>query len=314
MKNPILTRLLSGVIHFLVAFGSLKLVLQDQTATNKIAPYAFFYWTIPLILALMVSGGAIVGLFKGRSYMFRFMLILVSSVGLSMIWQFAITQLLGTTKGNLEDTVVYTWGAGTFLQLLFLEWRLPKSTEKKEPAVVVLGLISFPLTAVLSILIMSLTHFAGDYYNRPDAETYLIPADFKGEFRVVYSEKNGQKVPMEDGRRLLKIPSNGILIIQPEMKNGNTDQQFFLVDKQGNRKEISTIIKYNERLKYAPGVLFWGPGLPMQNIRNVPSNMKYMDFTLYRKDSKERNNEDYLKFQHNFDSLTAALVQQNRVN
>ncbi len=297
------------MLNMIACYVAYKLVLVEDHTGTPIEAFAFFYWSIPLAVSLTFGGGAIINLLKGRSMMFRLLLIAVSSIGLSMIWQYAVSQLLGPMNGKLDDSVVYTWGVATFVQLLFLEWRLPKPTEKKEPALVILGLISIPLTAVLAVLTLSLTQFAGNYYNRPEAETYLIPEDFNGEFRVVYGVAKGQTPTVEDGRRLMKIPANGILVVQPEFKDGKVDQQFFLVDKKGKRTPLSNIIQYNDRLKMAPGVLYWGVG---GTIPNGKESSHYTDFTLYRKDSKERSQEEYTKFQHVFDSLTLARVNQIR--
>jgi len=312
MKHPIVTKLISGILNMLACYISLKFVLEGKQTGTPIEAFAFFYWSIPLAVSLTFGGSSIVNLLRGRSIMFRLLLIVVSSIGLSMIWQYAVTQLLGPMGGKLDDSIVYTWGIAALIQLLFLEWRLPKPTTKKEPTMVILGLISIPLTAVLAILTLSLTQFAGNYYNRPEAETYLIPNDFKGEFRVVYGEKNGQNPPMENGRRLLKVPANGVLVIQPEFKDGKVDQQFFLVDRKGKRTAISTIVQYKDRLKMAPGVLYWGVGGTIPNGKDPKASAFYTDFTLYRKDSKERNQEEYNQFQHQFDSLTLATVDKVR--
>jgi len=244
--------------------------------------------------------------------MFRFLMIIVSSVGLSLLWQFSVEKLLGSGAGAFDNSILYTWGIATFVQLLFLEWRLPKSAEKKEPAVVILGLLSFPLTAVLVTLVMSLLNFAPMNNNNPTPETYLIPVDFKGEFRVVYNEKNGLEPKMEDGRRVMKVPANGILIVKPEFKNGTVDQQFFMIDGNGNRKQLNNIVKYEDRSRLAPGVLYWGPGISIQNSKYASTKLQYVDFTFYQKDSRERTQAEYDRFQNEFDSLTVALVKINR--
>ncbi len=312
MKNPILTKIISALIHFLVCYLSFTFYISKLDTDIKINSFAFFYWTIPFLLALTVSGGAILGLFKGRSSMFRFLMIVVSSVGLSLLWQFSVTKLVGTGAGAFDNSILYTWGIAAFVQLLFLQWRLPKSTEKKEPAVVVLGLLSFPLTAVLSVLALSLFHFAQLNSNNPEPETYLLSSDFKGEFRVVYNEKNGVEPKVEDGRRIMKVPANGILIVKPEFKNGTVDQEFFVVDKAGKRKQLNNIVKFENRLKEAPGVLYWGPGISIQSSKYKDTQLQYVDFTLYQKDSKERNQAEYESFQNMFDSLTVALVKAER--
>lgn len=312
MKNPILTRIIGLLLHVLICFVSSKFYISKLQTDIRMDAFAFFYWTIPLVLSLAVSGGAILSLFKGRSVMFRFLMIVVSAVGLSLLWQFCVTKLVGSGAGAFDNSILYTWGIATFVQLLFMEWRLPKSTEKKEPAVVILEILSFPMTAVLVILGMSLLGFARFNSDNPEPETYLIPSDFKGEFRVVYNEKNGIEPKIENGRRIMKVPANGILIVKPEFRNGTVDQQFFIVDENGNRKQLNNIIKYEDRTRLSPGVLYWGPGISIQSSKYASVKLQYVDFTLYQKDSRERTQGEYERFQNTFDSLTVALVKAKR--
>jgi hypothetical protein len=67
------------------------------------------------------------------------------------------------------------------------------------------------------------------------AETYIIPSDFQGRFRVVYGEPCGVQPAVEDGRRVLEIPASGILIIAPEFEAGIIDHKYFFVDESGKR-------------------------------------------------------------------------------
>ena len=71
--------------------------------------------------------------------------------------------------------------------------------------------------------------------NRVPPETFLIPIDFRGKIHIHFNMTCGLKKEEENGRRVYKIPINGILLSQFNDKQGYIDQQYFLVDKNGER-------------------------------------------------------------------------------
>lgn len=46
--------------------------------------------------------------------------------------------------------------------------------------------------------------------------TFLIPAGFQGNLRVVYGEPCGAQPKFENGRQLFEFPANGVLILQKQ--------------------------------------------------------------------------------------------------
>src|SRR6267142_5538621 len=120
----------------------------------------------------------------------------------------------------------------------------------------VIKLFSALIAAVLVLLLVS---FLGSCL-RPAKETVLIPDNFEGEFRIVYGEKCGLNPKMERGRRVLEIPQNGLLIIQPKFETGIIDRQYYILDSDFNRAKINQLENYEERKTRTPGVLMRGPG------------------------------------------------------
>lgn len=79
------------------------------------------------------------------------------------------------------------------------------------------------------------------FYSKTTPETYLIPADFQGNFRVVYGEPCGLQPAEEDGRRVMPIPPNGVLIVAPEAEYGTIDHQYYFVDANGKRTPAANV-------------------------------------------------------------------------
>jgi hypothetical protein len=119
------------------------------------------------------------------------------------------------------------------------------------------------ISGLAAVLVLFVLSFLGSC-TRPAKETVLIPDDFEGEFRIIYGEKCGLNPKMEKGRRVLEIPQNGLLIIQPEFEEGIIDRQYYFLDSDFNRAKINQLVNYEERKTRAPGVLTGGSDLRWQ--------------------------------------------------
>jgi hypothetical protein len=73
-------------------------------------------------------------------------------------------------------------------------------------------------TALPIILWFPITLLFYNFTGKTTPETFLIPKDFQGKIRVIYGEKCGIDPPEENGRRVLKIPNSGLLIIKPDIE------------------------------------------------------------------------------------------------
>lgn len=302
----------------LTGLVAVTIVLYRQDWFGKSDTYAFLFWTVPLAVGLSVTGNTIVNLFRTKHFLLRLLFIVLTAGLLSIGWAYCVALVLGPWIGAFSIPILYLWIGGSIFQLLFLCWRLPKQTQKPKASKVILGLLSFPLTSILLVISMYLFSFVSSYLTQPEKETYLIPNDFEGEFRVVYGEMCGINPPFENDRRVLNIPENGILIIQPKFEAGTIDHEYFLVDKKGNRKKINRLWDYKQQTTELPGVLLGGSGSVGRAMpdgassSDSPLAIHFTDFTVFNKDTTVRDEREELKFQQRFDSLTNTLVNECR--
>jgi hypothetical protein len=77
----------------------------------------------------------------------------------------------------------------------------------------------------------------------PEPETYLMPDGFKGRVNVIFNQPNGVPPRHENGRRIYKVPVDGILLTQFKDEYGIVDHQYYYIDRRGNRKSLP-IFKY----------------------------------------------------------------------
>jgi len=84
--------------------------------------------------------------------------------------------------------------------------------------------------------------------NKAEPESFLLPQDYRGEVRVLYSQRRGVAEEKEDKRIIHRIDSTGVLFSQFKFVPGFVDWQFFYEDKQGNRAPIYYKIDKEEQL------------------------------------------------------------------
>ena len=66
----------------------------------------------------------------------------------------------------------------------------------------------------------------------------LIPEGYIGSVLVIFNQENGEPKEYEEGKRIYRIPENGVLKTQFEPNYGMQNHQFFYVDKKRSRTEI----------------------------------------------------------------------------
>ena len=175
-------------------------------------------------------------------------------------------------------------------------------------------ILGFPGILFLSVISIYGLSFFGSYLSRPEPETFLIPQNFEGSFKVIYGEECGMNPIIENGRRVLQIPSNGILIIQPEFEGGIIDHEYYFIDKDGKRTKIEQYENYSDGSKNIPGVQLGGSGSIGGAMPNGGSSSEshlaihYTDFKVYQ-DTIDRYD---FKEERRLDSLTTALVAECR--
>lgn len=74
----------------------------------------------------------------------------------------------------------------------------------------------------------------------------LIPEGYTGSVLIIFKQEDGKPREYEDGKRVYKIPDNGVLKTQFEPNYGVQTHQFFYVDKEGNRTEIPFVLVQNK--------------------------------------------------------------------
>ncbi|MBK7668095.1 MAG: hypothetical protein IPJ32_12625 [Sphingobacteriaceae bacterium] len=153
------------------------------------------------------------------------------------------------------------------------------------------------------------------FYNKTTPETYLIPKDFQGKFRVIYGEQCGQDPKEENGRRVLEIPSSGILIIKPKFEAGIVNNEYYFIDKDGHRTKTQELFKGTGFDESKIGVFLDGTGniggqMPDGSLSSEsPLAIHFSDYYVCKNDSDQYGNS---KIESRFDSLTHAQVDQCR--
>jgi hypothetical protein len=317
-KRHYLTKLFSGLLNILTCLIATAIILFRQDWFGSGDTYSFIFWTIPIAIGLAISGETILNLFRTLHFSLRLVLIIVTAGLVSIGWVYFIYLILGGMINAFSIPIFYLWIGGCVVQLLFLDGRLPKPTNKPKFSKVVLGLLIFPLTLIAVVVAIFLFSFLGSYLTRPEKETYLIPNNFEGQFRIIYGETCGINPTTEDGRRVLRIPENGILIIQPKFEAGTIDHEYYLADKNGKRQKINMRWDYKQRITKSPGVLLGASGsiggaMPDgSSSSESPLAIRFTDFTVFNKDTTTRGERENYKIQQQFDSLTSALVDECR--
>lgn len=219
----------------------MTIVLYRQDWFGKGDTYAFVFWTVPLAVGLSVTGKTILDLFRTNSYLLRLLFIVLTSGLLSFIWAYCVALFLGPWVGAFSIPILYLWIGGSILQLLFLEWRLPKQIEKPKSSKVLLALLLFPLTLIVVVIGMYLFSFASSYLTRPEKETYLIPEGYKGTVLVIFNQPDGEKPEYEDGRRIYRIPKTGVLFTQLKDEQGIINQEYYYISLNGQKRKLGVL-------------------------------------------------------------------------
>lgn len=88
------------------------------------------------------------------------------------------------------------------------------------------------------IPIIFLTLFITLQLNKAESETFLISSERRGEIFVFYDEPCGEQPFYENGRRIYKIPGDGILITAFGENKGSLNRTFYLLKKDGTATEL----------------------------------------------------------------------------
>jgi hypothetical protein len=86
---------------------------------------------------------------------------------------------------------------------------------------------------------------------RAHPEIHLLPAGYAGYVTIAFMAPNGEPGDFEGTARLYRIPANGILLTQsPANRGSSPEQQFFIVEPNGDRREVKmSIANFGDMLK-----------------------------------------------------------------
>ncbi|MBK8981556.1 MAG: hypothetical protein IPM38_04345 [Ignavibacteria bacterium] len=241
MNRPLIIKFLSGLINIVTCLVTVIIVLYLQDWFGKGDTYAFILWTVPLAAGLSVSGQTILNIFRTHPFLLKLFFIILTAGICSFIWVYCLAFIFGPWIGAYSFPILYLWIIGSILQLLFLDWRLPKRTDKQKISKTIIILLSFPLTIIVVIIGMYLYFFASSYLTRPEKETYLIPEGYIGTVLVIFNQSDGEKPEYEDGRRIYRIPPSGVLFTQLKDEQGILNQEYFYISPNGQRLKLGAL-------------------------------------------------------------------------
>lgn len=89
-------------------------------------------------------------------------------------------------------------------------------------------------------------------------ETFLIPAGFQGRINVIFNQPNAAPIQIEKGRRIYHIPMDGILVTSSKLETGILDQEYYYIDKSGNRIKIPVEDLNANNVPVHPAVVYYG--------------------------------------------------------
>jgi hypothetical protein len=283
------------------------IILSQQDWFGAGDSYAFILWTVPLSLGIAFSADAILYLYRNFSFAVRLLLITISAAALSFLWTLLVHTFLGAWFGAFSIPVFYLWVAGSLVQLLYLNWLMRKHAIVKKPRLV-LKFILLPVIPIASVLIIfSILHIRQQA--RKQRETYLIPADLDGAFRVIYEKDCGIIPEEKDGRKILVVPSNRILILKQEFEPGFIDQEFYFVDGKGNRIRAKDVDYYQDK-DLKRGIALGGTGTRSGGPDSITIN--YAFFMVFNDTTKEITNSDYDLSESVMDSIMVKQVKECR--
>ena len=148
--------------------------------------------------------------------------------------------------------------------------------------------------------------------NTIEPETFLIAEDFSGKVKVIYGLECGFDPKIEEGRKILEIPDDGILFVNYEFESGVIDHEYYLVDKNGKRTKLVTYENYNEGSKTVPAIdsMVSGnfPGeMPNGGFSSEsPMTVHYSEFTVIRDLAVQYN----FKEEQKFDSVVRVKIER----
>ncbi len=149
----------------------------------------------------------------------------------------------------------------------------------------------------------------GKKSNHSTARIFLIPSNYNGILRIVYSDSCAPQPKLENGKQVFRFEKNGFLLLNTDIDFSRQDS-FYLVDNAGKRIQITEVAKFEDRLNHMPALV--NGGVVVTNLSSTvtengttTTGTTCMDFYLYNTDSTKIADTH---FSSTLDSLTKTVV------
>jgi hypothetical protein len=149
---------------------------------------------------------------------------------------------------------------------------------------------------------------------------FIFPENFRGKAIIVPNMSCGQTVEFYKNREQVKIPENGILLYQGELKYGYVNHKYYSINKNGKKSELLALHNYMfwddyEKPPKTGKFGVWSKGGGQKYFNNTKEEIKYSfrEFILSSKDSlnKWNNFKRNRKLEKKTDSLVEKCVKKN---
>ncbi|MFT5567579.1 MAG: hypothetical protein ACI81Y_002533, partial [Glaciecola sp.] len=184
MKRPIIIKIFSSLVNLLSGLLAAIVILYFQDWFGSGDTYSYLFWTIPLSIGIAFFGRSILNLLATKSKLLRLLIILIVSVAISFGWVYAVYLILGPWINAFSIPVFLLWIIGIFFQLVFIDRFIQSVRTKTTISSVLKVVLGFPTILILSVISIYGLSSLGSYLSRPEPETFLIPTNFEGSFKV----------------------------------------------------------------------------------------------------------------------------------
>src|SRR6476620_4125098 len=131
MKRQLSIKVLSGFLNIIVSLIFVTTLLYLHHWFGKEDFYTVLFWTIPLAIALSISGkGIITTIARTDLIALRIFVILVIALLVAYAWTHFVYLFIGSWMHPFTFPVLYVWLAGTASQLIFLDRLLPDENRR----------------------------------------------------------------------------------------------------------------------------------------------------------------------------------------
>lgn len=217
---------------------------------------------LPLTISIAFTAKLILSFLNNKKIILVIVFIITISTLLAIVWgyiAFLSTFLFAIGYGVYNSTVlpgmIVIYFVAILIQFSFLhQFLLQKSAYTNNG---VLGLVLLPVFTIgftaISIFLLFIITMSSVLFHK---ETYLIPENFLGCIRVVYNFECGVEAQKKDGRRILHVPDNGLILLKNELKQPKNllvgiwekqlDQEFYIVDDKGNKEKLRHKEQYSQ--------------------------------------------------------------------